>query len=158
MSKSGQRYSIDPIVRHGKENANTKHILQAHMFKVSIGQMHSWKQCSKSAARYDWLIVTRPDVLFRSKMSRHREWNSTASMIDTDPREKVMVMQNAHIPDISQGWQRWKNCVSFFPDLGCATRPETILQRETSASRVPLIKFGNPTILREYANHTFSEY
>jgi len=134
-----------------------KTLARAHVQSV-VGQMHSWSWCSKGVAHYDWLIVTRPDVLFRSKMSSHEKWAMNVSMSDEDPRERVMVVHKTHVRDIAQGWQRWNRCESLFKDMGCATQPETVLQKEANAIRVPSFNFGSPTFIREYAGDSFSEY
>lgn len=134
-----------------------KNLVRAHVQSV-VGQMHSWSWCSKRADHFDWLIITRPDVLFRTKMSSHKKWAMNVSMSDTDPRERVIVVQSTHIPDIARGWRRWNNCESLFPDTGCATKPEVILQKEANAIQVPFLDFGSPTFIREYNRSTFSEF
>jgi hypothetical protein len=134
-----------------------KKLARAHVQSV-IGQMHSWYWCAKHATNHDWLIISRPDVLFRSKFSSYTKWTRNVSMSDEDPRERVIVVHKTRILDLMRGWKRWRACTSVYPDLGCETQPETILQREASAIRISSIRFGNPTFVREYDGRMFTEY
>jgi hypothetical protein len=132
-------------------------LARAHVQSV-VGQMHSWSWCARRAANHDWLVVTRPDVLFRRDVAGRTRWSVDAvSMSDSDPRERVMVVPRTRLTDVARGWKRWKACESRLPDLGCATQPETVLQHEAGALRIPAGHFGDPTFVRELNGTAFRE-
>ena len=96
--------------------------------------MKSWLESHRDMPPFDWLLITRPDILFHSPVTRACLWDAKdISFTTTVAPDSTFVLPAVDFESLGSGWRDWQQCKDL-TDLGYTMRPERVLQEKFKKS------------------------